>query len=141
MKNSEKNIFKEIVRLVFSNKQLPYYSAERRLDPIFNVFLEDILSAYYGTSVAYVASEFPLKLEDNNQSNELDYLCRIKKGNTVLFVELKTDNNSYSVKQLDFYRRNNDWEKVTRQFLEKASNKHVKSDDRIKYYNLVTRLL
>jgi len=131
---------KEILDLLFLNKQLPYYSAERRIDIFINFFIEDILSWFYNKKIKYVTSEFPLKLDNNNQSNEVDYLCKVESESIILFVELKTDKKSLNYDQLSFYQKNNNWTDIINKLKTKLTSSNIKSEDRIKYYNLIKRL-
>lgn len=131
------DIFKELLELLFNNKKLPYYSAEKRIDIFLNFFLSDILKSYLKKNVFYITSEFPIRINNKNKhSNELDYLCKTK--DEIIFIELKTDRKSFDLDQLNFYKSNNNWNKIIIGLIEKI--KTAKSDDKVKYFTLFKRL-
>ncbi len=93
---------------LLKNKDIPKYQFERRIDTIFELFLPDILSQYYEGEVVFVAPEFPLKKDQNNQSTNVDYLFFLNKKNgdqKWIMLELKTDHDSVSYNQIDIYSR------------------------------------
>ena len=96
-------VFQAMLELLNDNKRLPYYAAERRIDLFINFFIEDILTAYYGEEVKFIAPEFPLKVLKNNQAKKLDYLCMFKNTKQPIFFELKTDVLSFKSDQAGFY--------------------------------------
>jgi len=99
----EEMVFKAMIDLLRDNKRFPYYAAERRIDIFINIFLEQILTTYYDEKVNFIAPEFPLKHEPNNQANKLDYLCAFDDTKQPIFVELKTDTISYRNTQASIY--------------------------------------
>jgi hypothetical protein len=104
----EQNAFvEELFKLLADNKKFPAYQAERRIDIFINFFLEEILENHFqGSKVTYVAPEFPLKKDKGNQSTNVDYLCVKKEENgkkKILFVELKTNADSFDAKQCGIY--------------------------------------
>lgn len=102
----KEEIIQKIFDLIKENKKFPNYHAERRIDIFINYFLERILSVYLKTPTEFICPEFPIKKENNNQSTKLDYLC--KSGEEIIFVELKTDEGSFSESQAEIYL-NCDW--------------------------------
>ncbi|HCN83623.1 MAG TPA: hypothetical protein DIT07_08385 [Sphingobacteriaceae bacterium] len=99
------NFTEKIFTLLSENLKLPYYQAERRIDIFINVFLEDIVRKYSPFKDAiYLLSEFPLKkTEVSDHAAHIDYLMFSPSKQTVLLVELKTDERSVNVNQLKFY--------------------------------------
>jgi len=98
----------EVFDVLVSNKQLPKYQFERRVDIFVNVFLADVLSALFGGTYQLVVPEFPLKKDDNHQSTNVDYLlfCTTPDGHHKwIFLELKTASGSIGQEQLSIYRR------------------------------------
>lgn len=104
------SFIEEIFKLLSDNKGFPYYQAERRIDIFINIFLEEILKQQLNSdSIEYVLPELALKKKENNQSTKVDYLCFDKQKKILIFIELKTDKNSFSEKQLDTYLSYNTW--------------------------------
>ncbi|RYE58575.1 MAG: hypothetical protein EOP48_03235 [Sphingobacteriales bacterium] len=99
------SFLESIFKLLSANLQYPYYQGERRIDIFINFFLEDIIRQNtHFTDAEYLVPEFPLKKNDtSDHAAHIDYLMFSKKENTVLLVELKTDNSSISESQIDFY--------------------------------------
>jgi len=138
----------DLLNLLAENKKFPAYQAERRIDIFINFFLVDILKHEIGKrqkdfQVAFIAPEFPLKKQGNNQSTNVDYLCVLedKLGNKkILFVELKTDSSSFDEDQLKTYIKFRD-EKTWRNCIEELRDiflsKGMPFEKRKKYYNLV----
>jgi hypothetical protein len=108
--NFKMDFLKDIFSLLDSNKGLPYYQAERRIDIFINLFLEEIIQQFtLFKNAKFIAPEFPLKRADSNRSSKIDYLCFDEIQKSVLFVELKTDKNSFNEKQLEIYNRHLNW--------------------------------
>ncbi len=139
----------ELFRLLSDNKKFPAYQAERRIDIFINFFLVEILENYYqGSKVSYVAPEFPLKKDKGNQSTNVDYLC-VKEENEkkkILFVELKTDVDSFDAKQCGIYldyktgTNGKTWITCLADLGEIAMSKGMLFDKRKKYYHLLKAL-
>ena len=51
----------DVFDVLVSNKRLPKYQFERRVDIFVNVFLADVLGALFGGTYQLVVPEFPLK--------------------------------------------------------------------------------
>lgn len=134
-------MFEQLMKLLESNSQMPYYAAERRVDLFVNFFLERILSHHYREKVCFVVPEFPLKHEENRQADKLDYLCVFEKSLQPLFVELKTNPGSFSPKQAKNYLwQAAHWHRCLCHLLDIITGPSVKSADRIKYFHLMMRL-
>lgn len=130
-------IFKSLLDLLAKNSCMPNYSIERRVDLLINLFLEDILTAFYGTQVRFVVPEFSLKKESNNQSDKLDYLCIFAETNQPIFVELKTDAKSFDLKQASMYVKHSaSWPKC----VDKLKEIIKASGYRVKYFRLIKEL-
>lgn len=105
--------FSEFLRELFSslvsNKEIPKYQFERRIDTILELFLPEFLSKKFGGEATFVVPEFPLKKIENNQSNNVDYLFYLKRPFAAidkwLLCELKTDDDSINLEQLQLYSR------------------------------------
>jgi hypothetical protein len=99
-----------VFTLLSANKKFPYYQAERRIDIFINLFLEEILNnRLHKKSIKFILPELALKKVKNNQSAKLDYLCIDKQEELIYFVELKTDKQSFSKKQLSCYLEYTSW--------------------------------
>ncbi|MCP4359134.1 MAG: hypothetical protein GY796_14055 [Chloroflexi bacterium] len=90
-------------------RHLPTYQLEKRADIFFSIYLGDILSNRFNVEIDHVLPEFPVRIgtinpqvNTNNRSFKIDYLAKVKNSNTVIFVELKTDDRSRRRKQ-DWY--------------------------------------
>ena len=133
--------FDELLSLLKDNKRFPYYAAERRIDLFINVFLEQILTQYYGEKVNFVAPEFPLKLDSNNQADKLDYLCAFDDTKQPIFVELKTDSISFKEAQASMYvERAARWPDCIERLRDIICEGRMRFSYRIKYYYLIKRL-
>jgi len=134
------NIFK----LVVENKRFPSYQAERRIDIFINFFLDKILEAHYpGSKVTFIAPEFPLKKPENYQSTNVDYLCLRQEGSfrELIFVELKTDPESFSPKQYEIYKSFTSWDQCVEGLNQIIAKGKMGFNDRLKYFRLVQVLL
>jgi hypothetical protein len=104
-----KTFLEELLLFLSRNKEYPYYQAERRIDIFINFFLEDIYKAAFGKNIKYVAPEFPIKSENADAetkpylNNNIDYVYFNKEDSKIIFVELKTENNSFNEDQLKRY--------------------------------------
>lgn len=135
-------VFEAMLELLDKNKLMPYYAAERRIDLFINLFLEEILTAYYGEKVNFVVAEFPLKHALNNQADKLDYLCAFNKTKQPIFVELKTDSISFKCKQAAYYiDRATHWPSCIEGLMAIIGNKKMRFSYREKYFQLMTLLL
>ena len=81
-------------------RHLPAYQLERRADIFFSIYLPDLLFGKFGVQVEAMLPEFPIRKgtigtkSDDNRSDKIDYLIKVKDANRVMFVELKTDDSS-----------------------------------------------
>ena len=135
--------FEEILYLLRDNKKFPYYAAERRIDLLINMFLEQILTAFYNNEkVNFVVPEFPLKLGSNNQADKLDYLCAFDSTKQPIFVELKTDTISYKSTQASFYIEHSEsWPACVEGLKAIICNGRMRFSYREKYFQLIKRLI
>lgn len=135
-------VFEAMLELLDENRRMPYYAAERRIDLFINLFLKEILTAYYGEDVKFIVAEFPLKHKPNNQADKLDYLCAFSKTKQPIFVELKTDSISFNCEQAKVYvDQARDWPICIEGLKIIISNKHMRFSYREKYFQLMTLLL
>ena len=93
-----------VVARLQRNRHFPKYQLERSIDGFLSLFIEEYLSLLYHADVQYVAAEFPIKKEGNNQSTNVDYVL-FRRGDSPawIFVELKTDEYSVREDQLAAY--------------------------------------
>jgi len=84
-------------------KQLPAYRLEPRIDSFIGYYLREIVSCFTGKEIIGVIPEFPIKKEQNNQSNRVDFLLISKEGPHYL-VEVKTDSKSRRKEQDDYLK-------------------------------------
>lgn len=135
-------VFKAMLDLLRDNKRFPYYAAERRIDLFINMFLEQILTAFYSEKVNFVVPEFPLKLGSNNQADKLDYLCAFDNTKQPIFVELKTDTISYKSTQASFYIEHSEsWPACVEGLKAIICNGRMRFSYREKYFQLIKRLI
>jgi hypothetical protein len=89
-------------------RHLPSYQLERRSDIFFSVYLCSILEVKFGEEIEGIIPEFPVRIGTiqpearTNRSFKIDYLAKVKGKNSVVFLELKTDDSSRRGKQ-DWY--------------------------------------
>jgi len=89
-------------------RHLPAYQLERRADIFFSIYLPDLLFNKFCVKIEGVIPEFPIRIGtihpklDINKSFKVDYLAKVKESNTIMFVELKTDQGFRRDKQ-DWY--------------------------------------
>ena len=85
----------EIVHVIHKDRHIPKYQFERHVDSLLVPFLPEILAYGLGGVFQVVASEFPLKKLDNNQSTNADALLHQSgpedQAGTWWLFELKTD--------------------------------------------------
>jgi len=105
----------ELINELFANldswRHLPSYQLERRADIFFSIYLPDFIQSKFGATVQTLIPEFPVRVGtvvpevDINMSYKIDYVARLKNTDRVLFIELKTDNQSRRPEQ-DSYLKN-----------------------------------
>ena len=92
-----------LMQKIITGACIPKVQVERYISPILEIYIEDILEEKYNNKYKLISSEFPLKKDKNCQSTNIDFLLVNTSQNKFTFVELKTDLNSYNVKQNDLY--------------------------------------
>lgn len=107
--NEFNEFFKELLSSLARNKEIPKYQFERRIDTILEMFLPEYLSKKFGGDAEFVVPEFPIKKNNNNQSNNVDFLFYLKRPFAAidkwLLCELKTDDDSINHEQIQLYSR------------------------------------
>ena len=83
----------------------PNIKAEVIFDMLLSPFITDIVKEGMNSNGRFVllAKEFPLKVYENNKGPKVDYLLMDDSTNDLYIVELKTDNNSFNIKQYNTY--------------------------------------
>ena len=144
-KASEVKHLTELFDNMDSWRHLPAYQLERRADIFFSIYLlPDLLRGKFGVTVEAILPEFPIRKgtigagSDDNHSDKMDYLIKIKDTNRVIFVELKTDDGSRRSDQ------DRDLEKAKQvgltMLLEGVRELHRKSKSKKKYEHLLNLL-
>lgn len=125
---------------IVESRSVPKLQVERAIGPILGFFIEDVAAALLGvdrSNIVLLAPEFPLKKDENRQSNNVDWLI-YKKGTTesiddeIILFELKTEDSSFNEDQLDLYRKHTHpkntpiWENLYSNFNEIAEHGHWK---------------
>lgn len=95
---------RDLLELLSINKNYPKYQHERRIDIFLQFFLPNIIESKFGTPVAFVIPEFPLKNRDSALATNMDYLAFSKSANVAYICELKTDPLSFRKQQAERYR-------------------------------------
>lgn len=100
------------INQIFDNmdewRHLPSYQLERRSDIFFSLYLRSILEEKFGVEIEDIIPKFPVRIgtihpkTKTNRSFKIDYLAKVNGKNSVIFVELKTDDRSRRGKQ-DWY--------------------------------------
>lgn len=130
----------EIIDLLESNKEYPYYAAEKRIDLFFTFFIETILSEYFKTKVIFVAPEFPIKHTSTNRTDNADMLCVIVSTGQPIYVELKTDSRSFKSSQFESYiKRSESWSDSIAGLRSLVAN--TTSSNRVKFFHLMQSLV
>ena len=87
-------------------RQLPAYQLERRADIFFSLYLSEILKDALDIHIkGTIVPEFPVKQPRTNRSDKVDYLAVTADGRKLVYVELKTDDNSLRRTQFDYLIR------------------------------------
>ncbi len=98
---------KTLIDSIVDNRNMPKVQVERELSPILDIFMIDILENLIGKkgdTFKYILSEFPLQIEEEtNRSKNIDSLF-LQNDDTLVFIELKTDNSSYDKEQKNNYK-------------------------------------
>jgi hypothetical protein len=79
----------EVFRLLDRWKHHPNYQLERRADIFFAVYLRAVLKKYVGATREVVIPEFPVKQDNHNLSDKVDYMALSEDGQVMMLVELK----------------------------------------------------
>lgn len=122
----------EVLRNIINSKDMPRVQVERQISPFLDVFIEEIVNSKF-TNAHYklIGAEYPIPAKDNLGKNQLsssiDYLMYCREKNSLLFVELKTDSSSFSLKQYKLYR-------------ELISKLNTKSEEMSTLYNFLSDL-
>ncbi len=94
---------KQLLKLLSTNRSIPKYQHERRIDLFVNFFLPEILDAEYGTPIDLVIPEFPLKKPSSAQTTNVDYFAYSSKNKLIYLCEFKTTPASFDEDQLNRY--------------------------------------
>ena len=90
-------------------RHFPAFPLEARSEVFFALFLPTVLEAHFKKDDVkikpQVIPQFPLKIEDNNQSNNVDFFALSDNGERAFLIELKTDMNSWRKEQDCYLRR------------------------------------
>jgi len=141
------SIYEAIIKEISENINYPYYSAERRIDVILSLFIEDIFKheKIIGKTSRLVklAPELPLSNKNNRQSDCVDFVFveidnATQKPLNIFFVEIKTDTKSYNRKQLEEYLAIK-WQDVVMGVINNIEN--TKLGYRSKYITLLNRMI
>ena len=99
----------DLLGLLDKWRHFPAFPLEPRSEMLFALFLPTVLEAHFrkdGVKIKpQVISQFPLKKEDNNQSNNVDFFALTENGERAFLIELKTDMNSWRREQDCYLRR------------------------------------
>lgn len=95
----------EVFRLLDRWKHHPNYQLERRADIFFAVYLRAVLKKYIGATREVVIPEFPVKQENHNLSDKVDYMALSEDGQVMMLVELKTEAVGHRPEQIRYLIR------------------------------------
>ena len=118
--------FESIFNDLIEFRKFPNYQLERRIDIFLLQFMPDLLRNHFNNASDWrlVLPEFPVQLnEENDRYDQMDYL--FWNGETLLFVELKTDSKSYRKAQIDRYvdLTDSDWSSMYSFLIKKSRAK------------------
>jgi hypothetical protein len=89
-----KSRINQIFDLLDNWKELPAYQLERRADIFFALYLPEILNQKpFELDITHdnIIPEFPVKKDNSNLSNKIDYVVVSEKKKTIYLIELKTE--------------------------------------------------
>lgn len=96
----------EILGQLRAFKRFPKYQFERRADAFIGFFLRDVLKARLGHDATVICPEFPIRAHATKKlSSNIDYACFDPGNGALALVELKTDPNSVTRKQIADYMK------------------------------------
>jgi len=125
-------------------RHLPAYQLERRADIFFSIYLPDLIFSKLGIIIDEVIPEFPIRIgtinrkQNINKSFKVDYLAKEKNKNTVVFIELKTDEGSRRDKQDQYLERAKQVGLI--ELLEGIRKIYLATKSKKKYQHLLDRL-
>ncbi|RLA07781.1 MAG: hypothetical protein DRQ51_04915 [Gammaproteobacteria bacterium] len=118
---SDNKFLKELMGTIIGNKDMPKVQVEREIAPILDIFIKSVFNklAEKGKidegNYILIGAEFPFDNEENSKnkrensknkrSKNIDYLLLNEDKNILYFVELKTDSNSFCIKQYNRYKK------------------------------------
>jgi len=123
--------------LLIDWKKLPAYRLEPRIDSIIGYYLPEIVGCKKGKKIIGIIPEFPIKKEESNLSNKVDFLLISKEGPHYL-VEVKTDSKSLSEKQDDILKRAE--KKELEELINEINSIYEASEEKGKYEHLIKKL-
>jgi hypothetical protein len=97
--------FESIFNDLIEFRKFPNYQLERRIDIFLLQLIPNLLNNHFNDESDWrlVLPEFPVSLsQDNDTFDQMDYL--FWNGETLLFIELKTDSRSYKTEQVLRYQ-------------------------------------
>ena len=84
-------------------RHFPAFPLEARSEVFFALFLPTVLEHRFKTGFkSQVIPQFPLKHEDSNQSDKVDFFALSEDGKRAFLIELKTDVSSRRTEQDDY---------------------------------------
>ena len=82
------------------------FPLEARSEILFALFLPTVLQHHFKMGInPHIIPQFPLKHDDSNQSNNVDFFALSEDGKKGFLIELKTDMGSIEKKQICYLRR------------------------------------
>ena len=112
------NFLDELVEKIVESSKLPRIQVERQISPFLEFFIESIINKLakenknqLSGNYKYIGSEFPLHKEEKGKEKKndlhfnVDYLFWNETNNSLLFIELKTDSNSFDLEQYNNYNK------------------------------------
>lgn len=144
----EKVFLEELMENILKSTKIPKVQVERIIGSILSVFIADIVTEKFKNIKKYrgkyklVLQEFPLKKGNNLQSTNIDYILYNKEKRIVVFLELKTDSDSFEPEQLRIYSK---YKTMTHEDRKKLFDENIldirkKSNKKKKYDFILQRL-
>ena len=136
----------KLMETIIGNKEVPKVQVERELGPILDIFIHEIINTMSISNNIFekgkyisVGSEFPLPIDTTRRSFNIDYLFFNQTNKQLYFIELKTDINSFNIKQYIRYK------KLIKKINDKKSAQHLivflKKLNNKKYVNYVEKVM
>ena len=108
-KDERAPFFEALVGEIMRGAMIPKVQLERSISPLIGFFLPEAVCPLLGDDIVMLCPEFPIRktrldASDNNSSTNIDWLLLDCATNELIFLELKTNDTTFSHEQFGTYR-------------------------------------